>query len=398
MTTRTSATLVLVLVALAPAALALPILPSPPENDSMNEPADLVLGTQTQSTVDATTELGEPLPCGMMGATVWFRLFATETATLSLATNGSSFDTVLAAYADVPSDDTLLGCNDDHNGTASYLEVPMVAGQTVLVQAGGFNGNAGDLALHAWTGAATTLPDLVILDVAVFDEAQSETFAVRALLHNDGGEAPSPFQVTFAIDGALVSTASYPAGMPAGYMLEVWAYPPRLDNRTHLLEVVADPEGTLTETNEYNNGYALELGVASSRNASIDIVSLQRVPLRTEAGDLRHPLATYEAVLTLCNWADGHDHVTVLLSLEGGGDGTRVNLGGTRGFDLYSAQLGPGECDTRRVRFDTATAVGDFTLVAVADLPGEATPEDNVDTARAYNLVGGEVGFVLPLV
>ena len=44
---------------------------------------------------------GEPLPCGMAGDTVWYTYTPSKDGTLLVDTNGSTFDTVLAAYTGV---------------------------------------------------------------------------------------------------------------------------------------------------------------------------------------------------------------------------------------------------------------------------------------------------------
>src|SRR5437870_2093012 len=50
------------------------------------------------STAGATTEPGEPSPCGTIGTTVWYSFTPTQNGTIGADTFGSDYDTVLAVY------------------------------------------------------------------------------------------------------------------------------------------------------------------------------------------------------------------------------------------------------------------------------------------------------------
>ena len=130
--------------------------PSPsPGNDLL---ADAVLIEalpfgDAQSTDGAGVEPGEPQPCGQIGATVWYR-FAPEGSTmLRVDTEGSDFDTVLAVYTGGAVDDlTVVGCNDDTDGTVqSRIVYEPTPGTTYWIQAGGFDGQAGELFINVDT-------------------------------------------------------------------------------------------------------------------------------------------------------------------------------------------------------------------------------------------------------
>ncbi|MCH8929805.1 MAG: PPC domain-containing protein, partial [Proteobacteria bacterium] len=102
-----------------------------------------------QSTVGSTEETGEPSLCGAMGSTVWFRFTPDESETLIIDTVGSDFDTVLAAFTGSAVDAlSPVACNDDTGGLQSQISFPVTAGTTYHVQAGGFNGQTGDLVLN----------------------------------------------------------------------------------------------------------------------------------------------------------------------------------------------------------------------------------------------------------
>lgn len=106
-----------------------------------------------QGTGDADTDPGEPAPCGGIGATVWFVINATASSEIVLHTVGSTFDTVLAVYdgsGALPGN--LITCNDDFNGLQSRVEFLVSPGGTYYVQAGGFGGQSGSLALSLTQG------------------------------------------------------------------------------------------------------------------------------------------------------------------------------------------------------------------------------------------------------
>ena len=109
------------------------------------------------STVDATTQEGEPTPCGGIGKTVWYSFVAPADGTLAVDTIGSAFDTVLAVY-DGPArsfaDLTPRACNDAFLGAFfSRIEIGVTAGTTLFIQAGGFIGQSGPLVFNfAFTG------------------------------------------------------------------------------------------------------------------------------------------------------------------------------------------------------------------------------------------------------
>jgi hypothetical protein len=119
---------------------------SAPSNDVVAAPLSLgVPAALTSSTVDTSTQAGEPQPCGGISNTLWYRVVAPATGTLTVATAGSSFDTVVAIYTGSTfADATELDCSDDFGGLrTSRVSVSVVANSTYLVQLGGFNGATG---------------------------------------------------------------------------------------------------------------------------------------------------------------------------------------------------------------------------------------------------------------
>jgi len=110
-------------------------------------------------TTGATTEFGEPLPCGSMGATVWYKITPSWNSRLALTTlttdpNLGTFDTVLAIYIGTSlANLQMIDCNDDITNGASNrsginLSQGVTGGQTYYVQVGGYLGQSGLFQLH----------------------------------------------------------------------------------------------------------------------------------------------------------------------------------------------------------------------------------------------------------
>jgi thrombospondin type 3 repeat protein len=111
--------------------------------------------TDSRSTAGFTTEAGESLPCGAMGATAWYRLVLPTSppfvgGNLVVDTAGSNFNTAIAVYSapasSPPGGLTNIGCNA--NGTNSSVTFSAVSPNTYFVQVGGAGGATGNLVLH----------------------------------------------------------------------------------------------------------------------------------------------------------------------------------------------------------------------------------------------------------
>ena len=101
------------------------------------------------STLDATTESGEPQPCWGIGSTVWYRFTPASDVAVQAQTAGSDFDTVLAVYTGASlATLSLVGCDDDGGpDLTSVLTFQAQAGVTYYIQAGGYPGEKGSLVL-----------------------------------------------------------------------------------------------------------------------------------------------------------------------------------------------------------------------------------------------------------
>ena len=98
----------------------------------------------SQDTTGATTEAGEWLgPCDgwTFKRTVWYSLTLTESATVTVDTFGSDFDTFVTVYTGSWGHLTNWGCNDDEpgHGLDSQLSFTATAGTTYWIQVGAYN-------------------------------------------------------------------------------------------------------------------------------------------------------------------------------------------------------------------------------------------------------------------
>lgn len=108
--------------------------------------------SNTQSTVDATLEVGEPQPCGSIGATVWY-VFTPSAEVVVKVTTAAYFDTVLAVYSgnSLPFLN-LVECNDDTAAVNSAVQFVASPGVSYSIQVGGYEGSAGDVTVDMAVG------------------------------------------------------------------------------------------------------------------------------------------------------------------------------------------------------------------------------------------------------
>ncbi len=95
--------------------------------------------------IGATMEPDEPLHAGVGARSIWYRWTAEHAGRALVTTYGSSFDTVLAAYAEGPDGSLVeVAANDDVEGhTWSRVEFEALAGRTYHVAVAGKNGASG---------------------------------------------------------------------------------------------------------------------------------------------------------------------------------------------------------------------------------------------------------------
>lgn len=106
--------------------------------------------TNKQDTEDASTQTGEPRPCGLIGSTTWFTLRVPKDMIVRIDTEGSNFDTAVAVYTgELLTDLEDVECDDDSGpGLLSGLFIYARVGVGYHIQAGGFDGDTGNLVLN----------------------------------------------------------------------------------------------------------------------------------------------------------------------------------------------------------------------------------------------------------
>ena len=125
---------------------------SPPPNDLFSNAQTISgpSGRVTGSNVGATDETGEP---GSGSSSVWWQWRAPSSGTVTIDTNGSSFDTILGVYTGTRVDAlTTLGEDDDgvEFGGASRVTLTVTAGTVyrLRVSGFGFGGGEGSIVLN----------------------------------------------------------------------------------------------------------------------------------------------------------------------------------------------------------------------------------------------------------
>ncbi len=130
-------------------------------------------------TVDGYSSCGTG-GAGGVGPDAWFSYTAPATGTVTIDTQGSSFDTVLSVHSGCPGDvASMVSCNDDNSYPAqlwSRVHMQVGAGQTFLIRVAGYNGLSGAFNLnispvngcYANCDGGTTAPVLNVLDFSCF--------------------------------------------------------------------------------------------------------------------------------------------------------------------------------------------------------------------------------------
>lgn len=122
-------------------------------------------GSRTANTEGATGEAGEPLHGGNTSpASVWFRYNATENGTVTLSSEHSNFDTIIAVYSGSSlATLTPLAFNDDAPGeTWSETSFVATAGQNYYIALDGKAGATGIGVLGHTISVVTTAPEIVV--------------------------------------------------------------------------------------------------------------------------------------------------------------------------------------------------------------------------------------------
>jgi Ca2+-binding RTX toxin-like protein len=119
--------------------------PPPHDNFANRRTISSLPFTETTVTTEATREPGEPnTDCGPIGKTVWYQFTPSTDQVLGVSTVGSDFDTLTGVWTGsaLPSL-TRVACSDS-SSTVFFAR----AGTAYLIQAGGYDGDSGNLSFR----------------------------------------------------------------------------------------------------------------------------------------------------------------------------------------------------------------------------------------------------------
>jgi hypothetical protein len=189
--------------------------PGPPNDNFAN--AQVLTGnsgTVNGSSSFATREAGEPTNPELTGGgrSVWYNWTATGTGQATFDTNGSNFDTILAAYTGTAVNAlTVLASNDDISplndppprNIQSLITFPVNVGTVYRIQVDGFDGDQGSITLH-WTGPGTPTPT-----PTPTPGPNTVQFSVSTASVNETDTLPTSLLVTRTGDTAQAATVNY---------------------------------------------------------------------------------------------------------------------------------------------------------------------------------------------
>ena len=177
-----------------------------PLNDTFANRISLGGGPVAEASGDntgATLQSNENDLDSIGGASVWWKWTAPETAWVSVDTQGSGIDTVLAVLADGPAlkDTYVVGYNDETgdpagNGGSSRVIFAAVAGTEYHIAVHGFLGVQGPVQLHLQSGV---IPPLRITSLAFAPGSVDVTTASQTIMADIGIASDAGFA-----EGALV--------------------------------------------------------------------------------------------------------------------------------------------------------------------------------------------------
>ena len=127
-------------------------VPAPPANDPFANAQAITgaSGTTTGTNLNATKETGEPNHFSAGGKSIWYVWTAPRTGTLTVNTNGSNYDTLLAAYTGSAVNALTSRASDDDagDGLQSLISFPVTAGTTYRIAVDGYNAASGNVTLN----------------------------------------------------------------------------------------------------------------------------------------------------------------------------------------------------------------------------------------------------------
>jgi redox-sensitive bicupin YhaK (pirin superfamily) len=187
-------------------------------------------GSVTGTTVQATRETGEPSPLsasvwGSSGKSIWYSWTAPVTGPVTITTEGSGYDTMLALYSGSSITGlTSLGANDDvSSGTLwSSVTARVTAGTTYRIVVDGWNNRSGSVKLN-WSVTPGAPMNDAFANATVITGSQGTQTDTTANATRETGEpshggsggahstwyrwvAPGDGNVTFSTSGSAFAT------------------------------------------------------------------------------------------------------------------------------------------------------------------------------------------------
>ena len=253
----------------APVTIELVYFAISPGNDffAAATPLTSTVGTNSVDTSNATKETGEPAHAGNTGGkSVWYSFVAPQDGVLTLSTEGSTFDTLLAVYTgDVVSDLTLVASDDDAflgaPGGFSLLNVPVHANFLYHIAVDGYGGASGS-ALLTYSFAPAKL---VHLDATTTGAGTIQLASINSL----GGKNIEPGSSIDVASGTTVVLTPTPA---SGYHFDSWSG--TVNSFSAPLTLVLNADSSITAhfvpivfSDDFESGTLRHLGWTTSGNA-----------------------------------------------------------------------------------------------------------------------------------
>ncbi len=275
-------------------------------NDDFNSPLVIpdVVYMNNQSTADATTAADDPVfTCGSQdqgSASVWYRFTPTNNGVLTVSTEGSNYDTMVAVWSGARGSLSSIGCNDDAGGsTTSQLSVPLVANNTYYLEIAdyGYEGAAmfakarqlegitavnGGGSLSLALEYVTPRPDLVVESITFSptNPIVGQDVDITVRIRNNGNNALTnavwlwhyiDHQPTGCGDDELTFLWMVEAGLAVGAYREFTATYSDFTSGQHTMWAFVDSDCWVAESDDSNNiGGPVTISVAES-GASADL-------------------------------------------------------------------------------------------------------------------------------
>lgn len=257
-----------------PASVVIPFsVINPPANDDFADRFSLVSGTtQTSGTNQyASSEADEPRnPSVSGGKSVWWEWTSSTTASVTISTTGSNFDTTLAIYQGSSlASLSLVGANDDASGLQSAVTFSAVSGQMYQVQVDGYGASVGDIQLNYPSPAGGSDIPSIITQPSGRTVIEGDPFSLSVVAN---GTAPLAYQ--WSLDGApVVGAYSSSYSVASSTVADAGAYTVEISNSfgsvtSNVAYVSVNPVGLTPDNDDLEDAQVLggSVGTVSGSN------------------------------------------------------------------------------------------------------------------------------------